>query len=1760
MGNNTSPTPENLQEEVEKRKTWFLECQLRGLNMGCFRDVHPSAPGAMLDLISEPAAAEGTPIGTNGTRIQNPKRVYLDNGQAVWTGEEKWQRDSFVGASLGRIIDWLDHKAPEKLRKKIKQLKTLYENARFHSYTNSPPFLNLYPRSSAIHDEHLPHAISRAEIARKEPWLIGELYNFEAETVSTPEEWVRNIESFCLQYENELLLFSIDAHTIEPKIRSATFDETAYREGIANLVEQNLHRDISKQVQTTFVEELNGKYIWNLKVGIPGIPQKPIREYDATHKRISSWLKSYNLQNIYLNASDSDMGLCLIMRSLYLYGPLPDLAPLWRKRDYSVETLDSFFRHQWNVSLRNDPAVSARLEIAQTKLKILLDVNAAFPQSSALTYPLFLPEIIKQAITGYKFWLDEPFKFADNYGVKDTENNPQGINKARFHIKGDKDAYKEMEYWSENHYIMFASSEYLAGQLWPNARFQAAGNFLQPGDETGVLTGKERIERGRLRILKWLNNKLAYGWTEFNSTGYYREHLFALLNLVDFSLDEEVKCKATMVTDLLLFDIVRFQHKGSMGACGGRSQFTSKNNGWDNAPGDLVEILLGTRGIFKDKEGDLGTFISTSTYRVPDVLLEIGCNPPEFSYLDLCRVSVGFDEAPKYNIQISDKSEQKIALENAYRSKINKHFEHTRSLNRDISATHFDYGAMEDDTVFWWTMSGYYNKEVILNSATCVSKFKIGESEAFSKLDLLVAVGTLVRGIVPLGGFKILDSTLKGTFSEDAMDKLSAFVEGSTRTRANIMTYRNRDVMLSSIQNFRPGQLNFQSNVNQATLSTEISVFTTAAFAGLDLSNMPFAAGGAFFGGALGAMLGGPYAYLINSYLAGLGAYLGVRLNEKLLQGLQIGEQGDGPGWWTGYWALPMIIQEENVAIIAYQFHWSQKRLAETGSHAWLPRNAFDEFETRRTSAYDDENFPLFEITGKRGYWQFGKKIHRKDPFDPDNNEEAYIGIFSNRKPEWLNKDDDYYETQIKEKTENKLKDIKQNIAEKIGEILDEIEGSETKEKARIIIFDLIPFLIDTLKYREKTQWSNMIMDRLSTPNINRVKIRELVDLSIDQANYHRTWADPFPEDFFKDKDWYAPDKNIWIIQVGNKQGYGSFENFKDRLSSAPVKIDDVGNMECAYKIPRPDGSGQWLTLDYEDRKFTFNGNNLHTDWYPRFDNPFVRGNLVEWGQREYVIEYKGKNLLHRFPNFRNTERAENLMDTEEDLEVIKGLVIYIRTEDEDMDMGSIASATVKIGCDTMADEEVVAAGKVNENTWHDAEWIFFDRPARINPDMTVVIRHPPIPDGDDDPEWKMTFSLKALMGDFRLHDCRLSASFLHFEDGRRASEPVTFTINLNRWHTWKPVMETVTPSFWQITKQSASIAYYYNYLDVIALDSAKQVLHARLDSCNQPGASWHRIGEGANPFAFETPFSLVSYAPLPDHLYLLAINEGKFHYWWKLPGENPVSKQWTQSEPVTRPTLFFGIPDPYASPKPVPLTSKSQLRVQDSKDMGGLLEVFVSAGDSHFYANPSWHPGSSGPWRQISTGRILTPPEGAPFEISGDFMFILDGSRRLWAGEIDHSHNNIQPAWQLICPPTMYISNFVVAHKEQLFRIVVITTGGEIWSAQYLPSVNLTTLWERLGRSTDFKVVPETIPAWATPDSTRLEIFVTGPAGKIYTGTWLEDTGWKANGNLEILDDNGHHFENKMDKSVIAISRIPEQVEVYTWGDTGFLWKNWWT
>jgi hypothetical protein len=219
-------------------------------------------------------------------------------------------------------------------------------------------------------------------------------------------------------------------------------------------------------------------------------------------------------------------------------------------------------------------------------------------------------------------------------------------------------------------------------------------------------------------------------------------------------------------------------------------------------------------------------------------------------------------------------------------------------------------------------------------------------------------------------------------------------------------------------------------------------------------------------------------------------------------------------------------------------------------------------------------------------------------------------------------------------------------------------------------------------------------------------------------------WKDA--RDLFADKDWYVNGKNIWIVQVGSRTEFGSFENFVERVSSARVHIDDTGDLECTYDVPRPDGGSDRLRLTNGDHaEFELNGQPLMIDLFPRFENPFVRSGIVEWGQRTYCIEWNGETLLHDVSDSRHPVRQQSPMQKPGDAETIVALVIHFRTGDQAMEAFTVATATVDVGCERATARQVVAAGPVGEDTQHDAEWIFFDQPFRRSADMVLRLEHP---------------------------------------------------------------------------------------------------------------------------------------------------------------------------------------------------------------------------------------------------------------------------------------------------------------------------------------------------------------------------------------------------------------------------------------------------
>ncbi|MFF0476567.1 hypothetical protein [Streptomyces sp. NPDC004284] len=1670
---------EDLREAVRRRARWFYETQLRRFNYDAFRKLRPDSTDPRLDLISEQRAETG--------------RVYLDSEQPVWTQAEVERHDAFDASLVGRMGDWLGAREPRRVAERLGALRTEYEASAYGSVTDPPSALGRFPRERPdVYTDQKPEgegiasAIARAELAAEKPWLIPELYNTAGENCQDVRQWVTCLERYVDGFETEL---AQAVGGVRPPFDPAA--PAAYRAALAALLAAGTERPAGEAVKVRLLDVAQEPYGYRFSVAVGGGSMTPVTASPSS-PRLAYWSGVIHkpLGECVGLKPNSDMGLCQLVRILYRYGPLPSrlvagTTPRWRTtRTPPDERFTRFVEARAaTAAATGDPELPTRLHSAAARLRHILETTAADPRGQDPSWSPLAGEILKQGLLSYKFWMDEKPRAKDN----------DRLNKVKTALGYGDEADREMEFWSENHYIMFASSEYLLGQLWEDDTFQPCALFADPGDRTGTKTGTRRRERGRARVLKWLDNRLMFGWMEYNSSGYYREHLWALLNLVDFALDEEVRTKATMAVDLMLFDVARFLHRGAMGAAGGRSQFKSKSHGFDNGLGDVVEILYGAKGVFNEGNAQIGASFASSTYPVPQVLLEIGTNPPPYAFTDRSRVSVTFDEAAKYGITWSQKSEVKDSLLRGYAGRRARHFPHIAEVNREIARTHEGYGQVEDDTVFFWGMSAFFDKQVVRNSLRVVHRFGLEKAEAFGPIRWLVEtilplVRAPVSGLLDLPGLVTAPFTGGGSdeLDEQSADDLSLVLEGSSRTRTNIVTYRSPGAMLSTAQNFRYGQLNFQSSVQQATLNGAVNVFVTAGFGGLDISDLAAFGAGALVGGLLlgpvGAVGGGVAAVVANN---------------EFVEGMNpLSPKGDdGPDWWTGYWALPRVVQYGGAAIMASEFHDIQDFLAETGSHAWFPKAGFDQVVERRTSAYDDGNFPLLDIghIGPKGFWLFGKVVHPVSEGSSAEPEEGYVGVFSNKRPEWLTKESDPYEGRLKKKGEDGI------------------------------------------------------------------------------------WKDP--PDLFADKDWYVNGKNLWIVQVGSKSEFGSFEAFMDRVSSARVHVDDVGDLECTYDVPRPGGGSDRLRLANGDGgEFELNGRELATDLFPRFETPFVRGGRVEWGQRAYCLEWNGRSLLHDFGDFRHPVRVEQPPTGSREAGTIIALVIQLHTGDEAMEAFTVATATVEVGCERLTTGQVIAAGPVGEDTTHDVEWIFLDRPVRRSPDMTLSLAHPASggdpfdpgllglrlpepPDPSDpielldlepshslgplalldalgDPEWKASYSLKALMGDWRLRECSVPFGRVDVEGDRRETGPRPFAVRMSAWAEWAAVPGAVRARRWRLARQPEAGSVWLDHHDLFLVDEERQLWHKRA-KCGMSVGVWNRVEPMGDVPDWSRVSSWAAVTSAGGQATVWAVSAGRL-----LVRVSDAEGHWGEGWSDVRPMTLDGL-----TVEAVPLGAGSALSAVPGGDLLSVTaDLCLTGADGEVFVRRGWAPGDDGLWQQVrTTGFDLAP--GSRVEMTGGILVARSVLGTLWLWDLDALALS-GGTWEELERPGYPVTRCAVAHD-----------GGETLLAASGPEGRISLGRRRAGdpvrwlttRAEDgWQPLPGGEVTWAVPDPGTAWAFTTGTDGTARAAS-VADGIWRPIGEGPVP-------EGGTGGRVAATCRIPGQIEVVTDTEEGLLRWTWWS
>lgn len=184
---------------------------------------------------------------------------------------------------------------------------------------------------------------------------------------------------------------------------------------------------------------------------------------------------------------------------------------------------------------------------AQLLFKIYKDCNEKLSDKSK--------ELIKRAFLDFKYFMDEP---------------------------GDD----SMCYWSENHLILFAVSEYLAGQEWPDEIFTNNG-----------MTGKEHMLKAKLRIDAWMQQRFDYGFSEYLSNNYLAEDIAPMANYIAYSNDEKSVEQMKIIMDTLWLDVALNSVNNRFVATSSRMYGNNKvGNYYGNSVQAAMNILWGADG------------------------------------------------------------------------------------------------------------------------------------------------------------------------------------------------------------------------------------------------------------------------------------------------------------------------------------------------------------------------------------------------------------------------------------------------------------------------------------------------------------------------------------------------------------------------------------------------------------------------------------------------------------------------------------------------------------------------------------------------------------------------------------------------------------------------------------------------------------------------------------------------------------------------------------------------------------------------------------------------------------------------------------------------------------------------------------------------------------------------------------------------------------------------------------------------------------
>ncbi len=287
--------------------------------------------------------------------------------------------------------------------------------------------------------------------------------------------------------------------------------------------------------------------------------------------------------------------------------------------------------------------------------------------------------------------------------------------------------------------------------------------FLNDGN-----LGSIKKEKAKTKIHRWLDYKLKYGFIEWHSNTYYEEDIVPLVMLVDFSDDNLMIEKSKMVLDLLFLDMAMHSYKGYFVATSGRCYELQKKDVNAHEVSDIMSFAFGIQKKEIDYTKLSSIFMLNKKYHIPKVIQEIAKDQTSVIIKD----SMGLD---------------------------------LKEINKEIKNNDID-----DKGMLLWQMEAFTNQESIEMTMDIFNAWHLKENNFLRDLDAV--------NIKPLRKLRLLPLVVK---------ILNPATQGVAIERANTYTYKTKDFMLSTAQNYHPKAFGDQQHIWQATLGDGITVFST---------------------------------------------------------------------------------------------------------------------------------------------------------------------------------------------------------------------------------------------------------------------------------------------------------------------------------------------------------------------------------------------------------------------------------------------------------------------------------------------------------------------------------------------------------------------------------------------------------------------------------------------------------------------------------------------------------------------------------------------------------------------------------------------------------------------------------------------------------------------------------------------------------------------------------------------------------------------